>query len=191
VCCLVGSRLHSWTPRTHWHTCSISSLIYALQMAANSVWSVVHFFSLFFPFFQAALFLIFLPLSPPLGSHVEIWIQNSFMVQRPMSAAPSYHMDFASCWDSSSRCVSSILFVTSTNMSSRFKNHLKPVPSSSGCVARSMSLSLSLRTSPLCGTRCTNCSKYQGVTAEAWYQLGRLVERDGEGDVFAQSLGQA
>jgi len=29
------------------------------------------------------------------------------------------------------------------------------------------------------------------VTAEAWHQLGRLVERDGERDVSAQSLGQA
>ena len=29
------------------------------------------------------------------------------------------------------------------------------------------------------------------VTAEAWHQLGRLVRRDGKGDVSAQSLGQA
>jgi hypothetical protein len=30
-----------------------------------------------------------------------------------------------------------------------------------------------------------------GVTAEAWHQLGRLVGRDGERDVPAQSPGQA
>jgi hypothetical protein len=31
----------------------------------------------------------------------------------------------------------------------------------------------------------------EGVTTEAWHQLGRLVGRDGERDVSAQSLGQA
>ena len=37
-------------------------------------------------------------------------------------------------------------------------------------------------------------SKVRGrpsVTAKAWHQLGRLVKRDGERDVSAQSLGQA
>jgi hypothetical protein len=70
-------------------------------------------------------------------------------------------------------------------------------PNSPGSPHRPRSIKLRTSTGANELTNASSCSTMSTqtitaiVTAEAWYQLGRLVRCDGERDVSAQSLGQA
>ena len=77
-------------------------------------------------------------------------------------------------------------------------NHEKPAPEIVDGEEGHYEIKTILMAQPTCTKKSTQyLIKWKGypasenVTAEAWYQLGRLVGCDGEGDVPAQSLGQA